>query len=77
MPLGLWLIASFIFLGGTFVLLRLSGRAVLPTIGLQRPWAAGVGLGFALGVAIFFAAAMPLMWLGQQLAPPEWLANRR
>lgn len=72
-PFGLWFSEIFVFFAIPFVLLRLSGRAVLPTIGLGRPWAAGLALGFALGVANFFAAAMPLMWLGQQLAPHEWL----
>jgi uncharacterized protein len=70
---GLWSTELVLFLGIPFALLKVAGKNPLATSGLGKPWAAGVGFGFAVGAVNFFALAVPLMWVSRQLLPKEVL----
>jgi uncharacterized protein len=70
---GLWWCEVVIFFGIPFLALQLGRRAPLKALGLRRPWVAGALFGFGLGVANFFAAAAPLQYLSQLVAPKELL----
>lgn len=70
---GLWATEIVLFLGVPYALLKVAGKEPLSTSALGRPWAAGLGFGFAVGAVNFFALAVPLMWLSRQLLPREVL----
>lgn len=70
---GLWATEIALFLGIPFALLKMSGKDPFAASTLGRPWAAGVGFGFAVGAVNFFALAVPLMWVSRELLPKEVL----
>lgn len=70
---GLWATEIVLFLGIPWALLKVAGKEPLSTSSVGRPWAAGLGFGFAVGAVNFFALAVPLMWLSRQLLPQEVL----
>jgi hypothetical protein len=70
---GIWFTELFLFFGFGWALLRWSGRAPAPYLGLAWP---GVWpLFFALGIAVanYFAAVIPLQFLAQLVAPRSWV----
>jgi membrane protease YdiL (CAAX protease family) len=69
---GIWFTEIFIFIGVPWVLLRASHYAPLGYTGLQAPALAPAALGFALGVANFFAFVVPIQYAAQSVAP-QWL----
>jgi uncharacterized protein len=70
---GLWATEIALFLAIPFALLKMSGKAPFASSTLGRPWAAGLGFGFAVGAVNFFALAVPLMWVSRELLPKEVL----
>lgn len=72
---GLWFTEVFVFLGAPWVFLSFLGRSPAAHAGLGRlRWQSAL-IGFALGVANFFALVVPLQALSQWLAPSAWLAG--
>ncbi len=70
---GIWFTELFLFFGFGWALVRWSGRAPAPYLGLA--WPGGWPLVFALGVAVanYFAAVIPLQFLAQLVAPRSWV----
>jgi hypothetical protein len=71
---GLWFTELFIFVGVTWVLLRSASYEPWSYTGLIAPRLAPSVMGFALGVANFFACVVPIQYVAQSLAP-EWLRD--
>lgn len=71
---GLWFSEVFVFLAVPFVALAVTGRRPWRSTGLDQP-AWGVAAGFAVGLANYAAWAVPLMWLAEQVFPPEVVAR--
>jgi membrane protease YdiL (CAAX protease family) len=71
---GLWFTEFFIFVGVTWVLLRSGGYEPWSFTGVTAPRLAPSVLGFALGVANFFALVVPIQYVAQSLAP-QWLRD--
>ncbi len=71
---GLWFTEIIIFVGITWVLLRLGGYEPWSYTGLGAPRLTPSLLGFALGVANFFALVVPIQYVAQSLAP-QWLRD--
>lgn len=71
---GLWFTELFIFVGVAWVLLRLSGYEPWSYTGVDAPRLGPSVLGFALGVANFFAIVVPIQYVAQSLAP-QWLRD--
>ena len=71
---GLWFTEFFIFVGVTWVLLRSGGYEPWSYTGVSAPRLAPSVLGFALGVANFFALVVPIQYVAQSLAP-QWLRD--
>jgi hypothetical protein len=69
---GIWFTEIFIFIGVPWVLLRAAQYEPLGYTGLQAPSLSPAALGFALGVANFFAFVVPIQYAAQTVAP-EWL----
>jgi hypothetical protein len=69
---GIWFTEVFLFLGLGWVLLRLAGHDPVRATGLGRGAPKAAFLGFALGVANFFALVVPIQYTVQRLTPP-WL----
>jgi hypothetical protein len=70
---GIWFTEVFLFFGFGWALIRWSGRAPRPYLGLS--WPGGWPLLLALGVAVanYFAAVIPLQFLAQLVAPRSWV----
>lgn len=70
---GIWFTEVFLFFGFGWALIRWSGRAPAPYLGLS--WPGGWPLLLALGVAVanYFAAVIPLQFLAQLVAPQSWV----
>ena len=70
---GIWFTELFLFFGLGWALVRWSGRAPIPYLGLG--WPGGWPLLFALGIAVanYFAAVIPLQFLAQLVAPRSWV----
>lgn len=64
-PYGIWFAELFLFLGLTWMALRLSGRHPLNYPGLGVPPPSALALGFAAGAFNFFAVVIPLQVLSQ------------
>jgi hypothetical protein len=71
---GLWFTEIFIFVGLPWVLLRAGGYEPWSYTGMRGPRLAPSVLGFALGVANFFALVVPIQYVAQGLAP-QWLRD--
>ncbi|HEX8704207.1 MAG TPA: type II CAAX endopeptidase family protein [Myxococcaceae bacterium] len=71
---GLWFTEIFIFVGIAWVLLRSGGYEPWSYSGLSAPQLAPSVLGFAMGVANFFALVVPIQYVAQSLAP-QWLRD--
>jgi hypothetical protein len=69
---GIWFTEIFIFIGVPWVLLRAAQYEPLGYTGLRAPSLSPAALGFALGVANFFAFVVPIQYAAQTVAP-EWL----
>jgi hypothetical protein len=69
---GIWFTEIFIFIGAPWVLLRAAQYEPLGYTGLRAPALSPAALGFALGVANFFAFVVPIQYAAQTVAP-EWL----
>ena len=70
---GIWFTEIFLFFGFGWALVRWSGRAPVPYLGLG--WPGGWPMAFALGIAVanYFAAVIPLQFLAQLVAPRSWV----
>lgn len=70
---GIWFTEVFLFFGLGWALVRWSGRAPAPYLGLA--WPGALPLLFALGVAVtnYFAVVIPLQFFVQLLAPRSWV----
>lgn len=70
---GIWFTELFLFFGFGWALIRWSGRAPVPYLGLV--WPGSWPLLFAVGVAVanYFAVIIPLQFLAQQIAPRSWV----
>ena len=71
---GLWFTELFIFVGVAWVLLRLGGYEPWSYTGVSAPRLGPSVMGFALGVANFFAIVVPIQYVAQSLAP-QWLRD--
>ena len=70
---GIWFTELFLFFGFGWALIRSSGRAPGPYLGLR--WPGAWPMLFALGIAVanYFAAVIPLQFLAQLIAPRSWV----
>ena len=70
---GIWFTEIFLFFGFGWALVRWSGRAPAPYLGLG--WPGGWPMLFALGIAVanYFAAVIPVQFLAQLVAPRSWV----
>lgn len=70
---GIWFTEIFLFFGFGWALVRWSGRAPAPYLGLG--WPGAWPMLFALGIAVanYFAAVIPLQFLAQLVAPRSWV----
>lgn len=70
---GIWFTELFLFFGFGWALVRWSGRAPAPYLGLR--WPGAWPMLFALGIAVanYFAAVIPLQFLAQLVAPRSWV----
>ncbi|HZA52493.1 MAG TPA: type II CAAX endopeptidase family protein [Myxococcaceae bacterium] len=66
---GVWFTEVFVFLGLSWIALRLSGRDPVRYPGLHPPGAATAAYAVMLGVVNFFGIAVPLLFLAQQVFP--------
>jgi len=71
---GLWFTELFIFVGVAWVLLRLGGYEPWSYTGVSAPRLGPSAMGFALGVANFFAIVVPIQYVAQSMAP-QWLRD--
>lgn len=71
---GIWFTEIFIFLGVPWMVLRGAGYEPLSFTGAPSSGVAPAGLGFALGVANFFAFVVPIQFAAQAVAP-QWLRD--
>ncbi|MBL8919202.1 MAG: CPBP family intramembrane metalloprotease [Myxococcaceae bacterium] len=67
---GLWFSEAFVFLAVPFLALAVTGRRPWRATGLDQP-AWGMAAGVGVGLFNYAAWAVPLMWLAEQLFPPE------
>src|SRR5689334_4698467 len=60
---GLWFSEVYVFLGVSWILLRLMGERPAQAAGLVPVARAELGVGFLVGAANFFAAVVPIQYL--------------
>ncbi len=70
---GIWFTELFLFFGFGWALVRWSGRAPAPYLGLAWPGAWPLLLALGIAVANYFAAVIPLQFLAQLVAPRSWV----
>lgn len=72
---GIWFSEALVFFSVPFVALQGTGRAPFRLTGLDQPAPKALATGFLVGVVNYAALAVPLMWLSEQLFPPELVAR--
>jgi membrane protease YdiL (CAAX protease family) len=70
---GIWFTELFLFFGFGWALIRWSGRAPAPYLGLSWPGASPMLFALGIAVANYFAAVIPLQFLAQLIAPRAWV----
>lgn len=72
---GIWFSEALVFFSVPFVALQVTGRAPFRLTGLDQPAPKALAVGVVVGVVNYAALAVPLMWLSEQLFPPEVIAR--
>ena len=70
---GLWFTEVFVFLGLSWIVLRVSGRDPVGYPGLRLPRPRAAAYAVTLGVVNLFGIAVPLLFLAQQVFPQSWV----
>lgn len=72
---GLWFTEVFVFLGVSWIVLRVSGRDPVRYPGLQLPRVSTAIYAVVLGAVNLVGVAGPLLILAQQVFPPSWASD--